>query len=255
MVVATLACSLTSEIEEVTPSATLFVPTADPDTSIGYVNATPFIIQRETSYILETGSNVRFGWIQPPSGAIQAEFFLQTFNARGEVDTALSLGIDTTLDDGFAVNWQVAGLSETIVSTVTVIATMPDGTQRQASVPAELFAGVPEFTTVSGTLSVEPILRNDGAFYVQRGATFTITWPDAPRDATRVDFFAGPSGTDTASLQTVFATDEDPTDGTSISYSLPLAAGGLGRVYATAYFADGRAPISSEMTWIIAEDF
>lgn len=91
-------------------------------------------------------------------------------------------------------------------------------------------------------LSVAPYVSLAGGAYVlQPGATVTITWPDAPPGALRVEFRLYPSGTDAGPGQLI-ATDPSAADGAAAVWLVPQ--GILGHLQAAATMPDGSTQLS-----------
>lgn len=100
-------------------------------------------------------------------------------------------------------------------------------------------------------LTVTPYVDFDGSWYtLQIGATVSITWPDAPRGATRVDFTLTPTGTGTADLATTIGSDLNPADGASIAWA--VTGGALGHLQAVATMPDGSQQ-TSEIVNVVSD--
>jgi len=99
-------------------------------------------------------------------------------------------------------------------------------------------------------LAVAPYLRIEGGAYVlQPGATVTITWPDAPVGALRIDFRLYPTGTGMQNAGQLIGTDTTPANGAAIAWQVPLAM--LGHLQADAAMPDGSTQ-SSELQLVYA---
>lgn len=87
-------------------------------------------------------------------------------------------------------------------------------------------------------LVIAPYVRIEGGAYVlQPGATVTITWPDAPAGALRVDFLLFPTGTGVEGAGRVIGTDPNAADGATAAWLVPQAT--LGHLQGRAWMPDG----------------
>jgi len=102
-----------------------------------------------------------------------------------------------------------------------------------------------------GLVQITPIVRNDGGWLVlAMNSVVTMSWPNAPTGAARVDFTSTPTGTNIADAMQVIATDTNVSDGAAIQWQV---SGGLGHLQAIAYDASGRRIGSSVITNAYAE--
>jgi hypothetical protein len=104
----------------------------------------------------------------------------------------------------------------------------------------------PSFSPPGGQrnlLTITPYTQFEGGWYTLKiGTTVTITWNDAPRGATRVDFTLTPTGTGTADLAQTIGSDVNPADGASIAWG--VTGGALGHLQAVATMPDGSTQTS-----------
>ncbi|WP_238625528.1 LysM peptidoglycan-binding domain-containing protein [Aggregatilinea lenta] len=90
-------------------------------------------------------------------------------------------------------------------------------------------------------LTITPIISTAGGWYtLQGGATVTVTWPDGPVGALKVDFTFSP--TSGSSAATVIGTDSAPADGSTITWAVPSATAGY--LQARASMPDGSVQTS-----------
>lgn len=88
----------------------------------------------------------------------------------------------------------------------------------------------------SGAIRVSPFLYAEGGSYtVRANTTFTLSWPEARRDASRVEFLASPFGSNPPT--NIISTDPFPNDGAAVTLSLPV--GFQQALHAVAYLPDG----------------
>ncbi len=96
----------------------------------------------------------------------------------------------------------------------------------------------PSFNPPGGQTNALTITPNkgyaNGWYTLQAGATVTITWPDAPIGATRIDFSFAPTGT--GITPQVIGSDLSPQDGALIAWVVP---GGSGHLQASATMPGG----------------
>lgn len=97
-------------------------------------------------------------------------------------------------------------------------------------------------------LSISPVVSiNSGWYTLLRGATVTITWPDAPVGATRVDFTLTPTGTNMTGE--VIGSDLTPADGTVITWTV---TGGFTAHLQALATMPGNEVVSSEIMNVMA---
>lgn len=98
-------------------------------------------------------------------------------------------------------------------------------------------------------LTIAPALGLDGSFYrLAPGSTVTITWPDAPVGALRVDFTLAPTGTGTGQQAQTIGSDLNPADGSAISWGVSIS--GTGHIQGVAQMPDGSTQ-TSELLGIV----
>ncbi len=106
---------------------------------------------------------------------------------------------------------------------------------------------VPPGTQQYNTLTFAPAVSTSGGWTTLRaGTAVTITWPDAPGGAARVDFTLTPTG---GAARTI-GSDANPLDGAAITWTVP--AGTSGQVQGRATMPNGQV-ISSEAAGVIAQ--
>lgn len=93
-------------------------------------------------------------------------------------------------------------------------------------------------------LTITPIISTAGGWYtLQGGATVTISWPDGPVGATKVEFtFAPTGGTSGTNATQVIGSDLAPADGSAITWSVPAAT--VGYLQGRATMPDGSVQTS-----------
>lgn len=102
----------------------------------------------------------------------------------------------------------------------------------------------------NGAPLVQPYLAYEGHYTLEAGRTVNLSWPDAPENATSIDFLLTPTGTGTADAEQVIATDYQPTDGQGATWQVP---GGIwAHLHAEAHLPDGRT-VNSQIVNVYAE--
>jgi LysM repeat protein len=160
--------------------------------------------------------------------------------------SSISLGIDTNGADGVSITWRPSFGIEN--ARIIASARLPIQTgQSIQSQEARIRVGATSGPTQQGNLVIVPTLRDDSGWQVvQIGSTVTITWAGAPTtNVLRVEFYLTPTGTGMP-LQ-LLATDDNPADGASVSWTVPgqLSA----HLSAIAFTAEGReiTPTNNEL--------
>jgi len=98
-------------------------------------------------------------------------------------------------------------------------------------------------------LTIAPVLGLDGSFHrLAAGSTVTITWPDAPVGALRVNFTLAPTGTGTGQQAQTIGSDLSPADGSAITWGVTVS--GSGHIQGVAQMPDGSTQ-SSELLGIV----
>ncbi len=106
---------------------------------------------------------------------------------------------------------------------------------------------VPPGTQQYNTLTFAPAVSTSGGWTTLRaGTAITITWPDAPGGAARVDFTLTPTG----GASRIIGSDANPLDGTAITWTVP--AGTSGQIQGRATMPNGQV-ITSEAAGVIAQ--
>lgn len=91
----------------------------------------------------------------------------------------------------------------------------------------------PAFSTTLGAPVVQPFTALNGTTYtLTPNATVSISWTQAPQDATRIEFYYQASGTTTPQL---IGTDTTPNNGALVSWLVPASING--QVFARAVYA------------------
>ncbi len=97
------------------------------------------------------------------------------------------------------------------------------------------------------TLAFAPAVSTSGGWTTLRaGTAVTITWPDAPGGATRVDFYLTPTGGTAITI----GSDANPLDGTAFTWTVP--AGTTGQVQGRATMPNGQV-ITSDVAGVITQ--
>jgi hypothetical protein len=110
---------------------------------------------------------------------------------------------------------------------------------------------LPNPDTQIGSITISPIVSAEGgAFTVRANTPLTLSWPQAPRDATRVEFYAAPFLTNPPA--TLLGTDTFPGDGAAISLTLP--SGFQQAVYAIGYLPAGNRQLTALRVPVFAVD-
>ncbi len=207
----------------------------------GQIVVSPYLDFDGTNYWLEANGQVSLAWPEAPTSEIsQVEFVYASPAAQ------VSLGIDSDLRDGATLSWNVpADLNGQIYASARINGSSATVESRRISVVARRVE-----LPASGSVGVSPILRNDGGWMVlQIGATVTLTWPEAPTQASYVEFFIAPSGT--GSTPILIATDNSMLDGASVSWIVPPSL--MGHLSATATMPDGRTTNTATLTQVVGE--
>ncbi|MAS38223.1 MAG: hypothetical protein CL610_29775 [Anaerolineaceae bacterium] len=105
--------------------------------------------------------------------------------------------------------------------------------------------------TEIGSIEVSPFIYAEGGSYtVQPNTAITVRWPQARRDASRIEFYASPFNSN--SPLTILGTDNIASDGASIVVTFP--AGFQQAVYATAFFSGGSRQRTANRIPVFAEN-
>jgi hypothetical protein len=145
----------------------------------------------------------------------------------------VKIGADSDPFDGTQITYDFNAFDETLY--FWAIATNENGSSK-SSVLAVTYD--PDYNPNAGAtqsaVSVSPYLGFDGSVYtLQFGGTVTLTWPTAPTNASRVDFFLTPTGGSPFSI----GSDTAPSNGASLSWQVPEWV--LGQLSAQATFGNG----------------
>ena len=106
---------------------------------------------------------------------------------------------------------------------------------------------VPPGSHQFNTLAFAPTVSTSGGWTTLRtGTAVTITWPDAPGGAARVDFYLTPTG----GAARIIGSDANPLDGAAITWTVPAAT--TGQVQGRATMPNGQV-ISSEAAGVITQ--
>lgn len=110
---------------------------------------------------------------------------------------------------------------------------------------------LPPQDSYAGAIQVSPfIMAEGGAYTVRASIAINVSWPQARRDATRVEFYS--AHFNNSGPNTVLGTDTFPNDGAAIPVTFP---GGFQQaVYAIAYFANGSRQLTAERIPVFAID-
>src|SRR5690606_328816 len=196
--------------------------------------------------VVEADRLVTLTWQNAPTHlSSQYEFALYQGNS------ITSLGIDNNSADGVSITWRPSfGIENARIIAST---RLPHQTgQSIQSQEALIRVGATTGPTQQGTLVVVPTLRDDSGWQVvQAGSTVTITWSGVPTsNVLRVEFYLAPTGTGMP-LQ-LLATDDNPADGASVTWTVPgqLSA----HLSATAFTINGREiRPSNDLLGVVAE--
>lgn len=207
----------------------------------GQIVVAPFFEYAREVYTLEANAPVTLSWAEAPTREIsQVEFILIRAGEQ------ISLGIDSNLGDGAAMRWVVPlNLNGQVYAAARVNASSATVESRRINVASAVVA-----PPGGGSVGVSPIIRNDGGWMVlQIGATVTLSWPEAPTQATSVDFYVWPSGT--GSTPVYIGTDNNLGDGASVIWIVPPSL--MGHLSATAILPDGRNAETGTQTQVVGE--
>ncbi|MBZ0302835.1 MAG: LysM peptidoglycan-binding domain-containing protein [Anaerolineae bacterium] len=110
---------------------------------------------------------------------------------------------------------------------------------------------LPDPDSQAGTIQVSPFLiAEGGSFTVSANTPVTVSWPQARRDAIRVEFYASPLITNPPS--TLLGVDNSPADGASIPVTFPLNF--QQAVHAIAYLPSGSRQLTANRIPVFAVD-
>lgn len=185
-------------------------------------------------------STVRVNAGQAPNAAY-VEFYVTTPGST----VAQSLGRDGDPYDGAFIDYQVSTPGQ---YSFYAIAFSESG---QTTSNVFVLRYDPAFNPPGGQrnlLTITPSQATGGTVLLTPGATVTITWADAPLSAIRVDFVLTPTGTGTSGSGNVIASDNNPANGTSVTWTVP--SGLSGHVQASALMPGGSASQTSELLLI-----
>ncbi|MBZ0296781.1 MAG: LysM peptidoglycan-binding domain-containing protein [Anaerolineae bacterium] len=207
----------------------------------GQVSISPVLRTEGGWLVLSTGATVTLSWPEVDESLPGRVEFYITPTGTGTADARTLLGTDTTTSDGASIQWTVP---DSIGGHVSARVFLENGTSYETASDVQIYSEVEQQGPV-GEVTIAPNTGFDGTTYtLERNAIVTVTWPEAPADAQRVEFYYH---VEIPGLeQTVLIdTDSNPGDGAQASWHIP--GGVQGRVEARAFLSSGQTVISGDV--------
>lgn len=214
--------------------------------SVGQVIVNPYErVDANGLVLVRPGTKVTLTWpLLPASGVQRVEFYYFRPSAAG---TPGILGTDTNPADGVAFAWTVPA---DISGELTAIAYLNGGALIRTAKGTPISAVLPAENTRVGAVKVtNGQARSDGWVQLAAGATAQLSWPEAPTNASRVEFYSAPTGTGVSA--TLIGTDSNLADGATTSWQAP--AGFTGHLSAKAFLGDGTTRETNSFTAVMVE--
>lgn len=187
---------------------------------IGLLDVAPIVANISGAFELQPSVTVTMRWWDAPnssSGASFVDFYLTNSDGYTQL-----LNRDNNLSDGAAFNWIVP---PALNGQVSALAYRTNGSLVSQSNNQSIFVrnSDPNHPIMTGYVSVDPFLYGEGGgFTLQTDDTVTMTWPEAPRDASVVDFIIN----NATGTTTLVGSDKYPADGASVTWKVPADLNG-----------------------------